>query len=121
MVQQVKQENNRQRRATHYDCESDLVLGLISGSLVTDLLYERLVVSVRIRLRTRTNEIKQTPHKRMSDIKKVKARHKHSKITPESIARMMNIGLDKAIDSNDTKGNTNGRTPYSLQISRQPP
>ena len=96
VVQQVKRENNKQRRATHYDCESDLVLGSISESLVPDLLYERLVASVRVRRRTRKNERKQTTHKRTSDIKKVKAMDKHSKITPESIASMMNIGLDKA-------------------------
>ena len=96
VVQQVKRENNKRRRATHYDCESDLVLGSISESFVPDLLYERLVASVRIRPTTKKNERMQTPHKRTSDIKKVKARHKHSKITPESIAYMMNIGLDKA-------------------------
>ena len=91
-MQQVKRGNNKQRRAMYYDCESNLVLGSISGSLVPDLLYERLVASVRIWPRKRTNESKQTPHKRTSGIKKVKARRNHS----ESITRMMNIGLDKA-------------------------
>ena len=71
-------------------------LGSISEYLVPDLLHEHLVASVRVRPRKRTSKRKQPHHKRMSDIKKVKARHTHSKITPEGIARMMNIGLDKA-------------------------
>ncbi len=82
--------------AAHYDCETDLVLGLISESLVPDLLYERLVASVKVRPRNRSSDSKQTTHKRTSDIKRVKAHHKHSKLTPENIACMMNIGLDKA-------------------------
>ena len=91
-IQEVTRENKR-RRAVPIECESDLVLGSISRSLVPDSMYERMVASVRVSSSKQRDKI---PHKRTRSIGKASAKHRHSKLTTEHVARLMNIGLDKA-------------------------
>ena len=77
--------------------ESDLVLGSISGSFVVDTMYERLVSSVRVtyptsKRRKENNGTKKSARKANKAI----SNSRHSIITPEHLARTLNIGLDKA-------------------------
>ena len=112
-INQVKLENQR-RREVQVEHESDLCLGSISRSLVPDLLYERLISSVNIEYKTeRTAKMSTAKNKKLrhrADISKAKSKRpvrsrrlmevranaRHSKITPEHVAKLMNIGMDKA-------------------------
>ena len=112
-INQVKMENER-RRDLPIEHESDLCLGSISRSLVPDLLYERLISSVKVeykpsekkepaakikKLRRRADISKaraKRPTRSRRRLHEVKANDRHSKITPEHLAKLMNIGIDKA-------------------------
>ena len=77
--------------------ESDLVLGSISGSFVTEMAYERLVSSVRVEYpRSKRTDKKITAHGKGRSIRKIVANTRHSVITPEHLAQNLNIRLDKA-------------------------
>ena len=81
----------RERQKQPFEFESDLVLGSISSSLVPNLSYERMVSSVRIS-KTSSKQTKVRP----KSASKVIGNSRHSTITPEHLARMHGIGLDKA-------------------------
>ena len=85
------------RKRSPIEYESDLVLGSISGSFVTEMAYERLVSSVRVEYpRSKRTDKQITAHGKGRSIRKIVANTRHSVITPEHLARMLNIGLDKA-------------------------
>lgn len=102
-VNAVRRENYERHQ---FECESDVALGAISESLVPDLLYERLIASVRIQRKESTVAVKRAtaeggPTKRLlhranRSMSKVRANARHSSITVEHIARTMRIGIDKA-------------------------
>lgn len=91
MIQKVQ----RNRDRAPVDFESDLILGSISSSLVPALAYERMIASVRVnhvgskRGRPKDNMIPRKARKTITQ-------SRHSVITPEHLARMHGIGLDKA-------------------------
>ena len=104
-INKVRTENQR-RLNVAYECESDMVLSSIPDYQPPDQLYQRLVESVNISYRTPSvidrkkgttgKSSMKMPHKRGRTMGKVTARSRHSKITPEHIAKLMNISLEKA-------------------------
>ena len=105
-VRKVKTENQR-RMNVACECETDMVLSSMPDYQPPDQLYQRLIESVNITYRTasvvdrKVNAMKmksnlKMPHKKGRTMGKVTARNRHSKITPEHIAKLMNISLEKA-------------------------
>ena len=104
-INKVRTENQR-RLNVAYECESDMVLSSIPDYQPPDQLYQRLVESVNISYRTPSvidrkkgttgKSSMKMPHKKGRTMGKVTARSRHSKITPEHIAKLMNISLEKA-------------------------
>ena len=87
--------SKRQRQLM--ECKSDLVLGSISGSFVAGRVFERLMSSVRVVYPTsKRARAKSIAVKRSHSVRKVRSNTRHSVITPEHIARMHQVGLDKA-------------------------
>ena len=85
------------RKQSPIEYESDLVLGSISDSFVTEMAYERVVSSVRVEYpRLKRTDKKITAHGKESSIRKIVTNTQHSVITPEHLTRTLNIGLDKA-------------------------
>ena len=95
IVQSVVRENIK-RREVPVEYESDLVLGSISGSFVANDMYERLVSTVKVSQRVKQRPQKVPPHKKRPVIRKMVANTRHSVITPEHVAKIMHMGLDKA-------------------------
>ena len=100
-VQEVAvQRENKKRRHVPVENESDLCLGSISGAHVDDIRYERIVkmvASLPIRkssAKVKSDEKKTHKAKRVS--KRITATSRHSTITPERVAKVMNISVEKA-------------------------
>ena len=85
----------RQRQSHPVEFESDLVLGSVSESLVPAVAYERMVASVRVSKPT-SKRVTSKARPKSARMSKVVGNKRHSSITPEHLARMHNIGLDKA-------------------------
>ena len=85
------------RKRSPVEYESDLVLGSISGSFVCETAYERLISSVRVEYpRSKRSASKAVAHGKGRTIRKMVANTRHTVLTPEHLARTLNIGLDKA-------------------------
>lgn len=103
-ISEARAERDR-RSFVPVESESDLCLGSISDHLVPNRLYERLVSSVHI---SRVSSSNANVHRRgplkkrqvhsagCGRIKKVLSNTRHSVITPEHLARLMGVTLDKA-------------------------
>ena len=85
-----------QRTRAPIEYESDLVLGSISGSFVGATMYERLVSSVRVTYPTSKRKPSKANGSTPRKASKALSNSRHSKVTPEHLARTLNIGLDKA-------------------------
>ena len=100
-IQEISvQRENEKRRCVAVECESDLCLGSISGLLVDNTRYERLVKLVSsMPVKKSTTSYKsddKCAHKAKRRTKRVTATARHSNITPERIAMVMNVSLEKA-------------------------
>ena len=85
------------RKRDLIEYESDLVLGWISDSFVSETMYKRLVSSVRVEYpRSKRAEAKHWKKKLATKASKVNTNSRHSVITPEHLSRTPNISLDKA-------------------------
>ena len=77
--------------------ESDLILGSISDSFVDEIMYERLLSSVRVVYpRNKRVETKHWKKKMAAKASKVITNSRHSVITPEHLLQTLDIGLDQA-------------------------
>ena len=76
--------------------ESNMVLGSISGSFVGATMYKRLVSSVRVTYPKAKRKQNKTIEKKTRRASKALSNSRHSIVTPEHLARTLNIGLDKA-------------------------
>ena len=85
---------NKQRRSGPVECESDLVLQSVCESLVQDKLLERMIASVKVKADT-SGTIKTRLHCKKT-IGTVVIGTCHSAVTPERVADVMGIGIDKA-------------------------
>ena len=92
-INAVTKENKR-RRSGPVECETDLVLRSVSDSLVQDKLLERMIASVKVRADTAGTRKARVHRKRT--IGKVVIGTRHSVVTPERVADVMGIGIDKA-------------------------
>ena len=86
----------KQRTMAPVEYESDLVLGSISNSFVIESAYECLVSSVWVTYPSKKQiEKKHWKKRNVAQANKAISNSQHSRITPEHLARMLNIGLDK--------------------------
>ena len=78
---------------TPVEYKSDLVLGPISSSFVADTIFKRLVSSVQVSYPSRKMSSSKLKAAKAS---KAITNSRHSRIIPDHLDRVMNIGLDKA-------------------------
>ena len=80
--------------------KSDLVLGLITDSLVADTFLERLISAVNVKyaaLRSINNDnVKEKIAYKKVTFSKVVENSRHYVVKPERLARTINIGLNRA-------------------------
>ena len=92
-INAVSKENKR-RRSGPVEFETDLVLGSVGGDLVQGTLLERMIASVKVTADTAGTKKARGHRKRF--IGKVAIGTRHSVVTPERVADVMGIGIEKA-------------------------
>ena len=78
------------RRVTQLDSNQQRIM---IGSFVAETAFERLVLSIRV---VYPAEKRQRGKPKVAKANKAISNSSHSRVTPEHLARMLNIGLDKA-------------------------
>ena len=80
--------------------ESYLILELITDSLVSDTALDQLISEINVKeaapTRVSNNKDKSKIARKNGTISKVLSNLRHSLMTPEHLARTLNIGLDKS-------------------------
>ena len=80
--------------------ESDLILVSITDSLVADTALEQIISAINVKeaapRRISDNKAKSKMAWKKGTVRKVLVNSSHSWMTPEHLARKLNIGLDKA-------------------------